>query len=110
VMRKMGETLESYIKILIQILQPEEFHSLHECTIFDDDDKEKIFDTYKSLMITHRELLLAEILNEEKNNISTINYANTELVKIKPEMMKFVTKMQSSWKTQEIKGKARYFG
>ena len=110
IMRKMGETLEYYIKMLIQLLQPEEFHSLHECTIFDDDEKEHVFEIYKNLMITHRELLNAEILNNEKNNIATIQYAHTELKNIKPELYKIASKMQESWKRTETKGKARYFG
>ena len=110
VMRKMGEVLEYYIKTLIQLLQPEEFHSLHECTAFDDDEKEHIFDIYKNLMIAHRELLKAEINNTEKNNIATIKYVHTELKKIKPELFKIVSKMQDSWKKVETKGKARYFG
>ena len=110
VLRRMGEVLEGYIKILIQILQPEEFHSLHECTVFDDPEKERIFELYKNLMITHREILKAEILNDEKNNIATINYVHTELKNLKPEMLKTVTKMQDSWKTKAIKGKERYFG
>jgi Trp operon repressor len=101
---------EYYIKMLIQLLQPEEFHSLHECTIFDDDEKEHVFEIYKNLMITHRELLKAEILNNEKNNIATIQYAHTELKNIKPELYKIASKMQESWKRTETKGKARYFG
>ena len=61
-------------------------------------------------MITHRELLKAEILNNEKNNIATIQYAHTELKNIKPELYKIASKMQESWKRTETKGKARYFG
>ena len=110
ILRRMGEVLEGHIKILIQLLQPEEFHSLHECTVFDDPDKEKIFELYKNLMITHREILKTEILNDEKNNIATINYVHEELKKIKPEMLKIISKMQDSWKTKAVKGKERYFG
>lgn len=110
IMRRMGETLEYYIKILIQLLQPEEFHSLHECTIFDDDEKEHIFDIYKNLMIAHRELLKAEIKNEEKGNIATIQFVHSEMERMKPELYKIVSKMQESWKRTETKGKARYFG
>jgi len=110
IMQRMGETLEGYIKILIQLLQPEEFHSLHECTAFDDTEKEKIFDIYKNLMIAHRELLKAEIKNDEKNNVSTIGYVNSELKRLKPDILVIVNKMQESWNKKLTKGKERYFG
>jgi hypothetical protein len=110
VLRKMGEHLEGYVKILIQILQPEEFHSLHECTVFDDVEKEQIFELYKSLMITHREILKAEIMNDEKNNIATIDFVHSELKNLKPKMLEMIKKMQDSWKSSAKKGKERYFG
>jgi hypothetical protein len=65
---------------------------------------------YKNFMITHREILKAEILNDEKNNVSTINYVHTELTNSKQEMLNIVKKMQDSWKAKTTKGTARYFG
>lgn len=110
VLRSMGETLEEYIKILIQLLQPEEFHSLHECTVFDDNDKAKIFDLYKNLMITHREILKAEIQNDENNNIATINLVDAEMKLLKPQILKIVVKMQSAWRNVDAKGRVGYVG
>ena len=110
VLRKMSEKIEDYIKILIQLLQPEEFHSLHECAIFDDSDKSKIFDLYKNLMITHREALKSEILNQESNTLATIKYVHSELKSLKPKMFDIVQKMQDSWKQTDTIGKVRYFG
>jgi hypothetical protein len=110
ILRRLGDALEGYIKIIIQLLQPEEFHSLHECTAFDDEEKEKLFDLYKDLMIIHREILKAEVENDEDNSIATIAYVHTEMKKIKPDMMKIIQKMQESWKNVTKRGKARYFG
>ena len=78
VLEKIQETLEYYIKILTQILQPEEFFSLQECAAFTELDKESVFDMYKDLMILHREILKSEIGNDEKEMIATINYADSE--------------------------------
>lgn len=110
VLEKMQERLEYYIKILIQILQPEEFHSLHECTVFDDSEKTKIFDMYKNMMILHREIIKSEIRNEDKDMVATINYAHSELKKIKPEMINIIHKMQDSWRRTGTNGRVRYFG
>jgi hypothetical protein len=110
VLEKIQERVEYYIKILIQILQPEEFHSLHECTSFDDADKTKIFDMYKNMMILHREIIKSEIKNEETDIVTTINYAHSELKKLKPEMINILHKMQESWKKTGTNGRVRYFG
>lgn len=110
VLEKIQERLEYYIKIVIQVLQPEEFHSLHECTAFDDPEKTKIFDMYKNMMILHREIVKSEIRNEEKDIVATINYAHSELKKLKPEMINIIHKMQESWKKTGTNGRIRYFG
>jgi hypothetical protein len=110
ILEKMQERLEYYIKIIIQLLQPEEFYSLQECTVFDDSDKTKLFDMYKNMMILHREIIKSEIKNDEKDNIATINYAHSELKKLKSEMITIVDKMQDSWKRPGTNGKLRYFG
>ena len=110
ILEKMQEKVEYYIKILIQIIQPEEFHSLQECTVFDDAEKTKIFEMYKNLMIVHREIIKSEIKNDEKDTIATINYTHFELKKFKPEMINIVHKMQESWKRPGTNGRIRYFG
>jgi hypothetical protein len=110
VLDKMQEKVEYYIKILVQILQPEEFHSLHECVAFDDKEKNDLFDMYKSLMILHREIIKSDIFNEEKDMISTIDYAHAELKGYKKHMMVIVTKLQDSWKKTTAKKNIGYFG
>lgn len=110
VLDKVQERIEYYIKILIQILQPEEFHSLHECTIFDDKEKARIFEMYKRMMILHREVIKAEILNTEDNITSTLIYAHSELINYKPGILELINKMQDSWKKNTVNGRERYFG
>ena len=110
ILEKMIESLEHYIKIVIQIMQPEDYSSLHECTIFDDDEKSKMFITYKDMMILHREILKSLIRNDEKDILTTIAYAHSELKNLKPEILRIVQKMQDSWKETGTKGRMRYFG
>jgi hypothetical protein len=110
ILRKMSETLELYLKMIQQILQPEEFHALHECSVFDDKDKIKLFDLYKSVIIVYREVLKAEIINEEKNTLSTIQLVHEEIRSVKPQMLAIADKMQGSWKRDIKKDNQRYFG
>lgn len=110
ILEKMMEILEQYIKIVIQIMQPEEFFSLHECTIFDDTDKAKMFVTYKDMMILHREMLKSLIKNDEKDIITTITYAHSEINNLKPEIVSIVQKMQDSWKKTGTNSRMKYFG
>lgn len=115
VLHKISEVLELYLKLIQQVLQPEEFHSLHECAVFDDLEKSKLFDLYSRIIILHRELLKAIILNEEKNSISTMKYVHSEVLAVKPMMLDILNKMQHSWKidiNKESKTRAmqHYFG
>ncbi len=113
-MHKMSEVLEFYLKLIQQILQPEEFHAVYECTAFTDSDKSKLFELYKRLIISHRELLKAIVMNDEKNSVSTVQFVHEEIKSVKPQMLDIITKMQSSWKkggnAEVAKGPKQYFG
>jgi hypothetical protein len=114
VLHKLSEVLEFYLKNIQQILQPEEFHALYECNAFSDADKLKLFDLYKRIIITHREILKAEIMNDEKNSLSTIQFVHEEIKAVRPQMLDIVKKMQQSWKTDPNsdmhRGPKQYFG
>jgi len=97
VLHKMSEVLELYIKIIQQILQPEEFHSMYECGAFDDEDKRKLLILYRKIMFIHRDILKSEILNEENNLLSLIPTIHKEIIILKPVIADIVTKMQKVW-------------
>jgi len=114
VLHKMAETLEFYLKIIQQLLQPEEFHSLYEANAFDDTQKSRLMDLYKKMIIVHRGILKAELLNDEKNSIAIIQLSNSEIQKFKPSMIEVIDRMRDSWKTEvkpDVNRKsANYFG
>jgi len=110
VLEKVMEALEYYIKILLQLMQPEDFASLHECAIFSEAEKAKMFTTYTDMMILDREILKSLIKNEETDIITTISYAHSELKILKLEMLKIVQKMQDSWKEKGTSSRMKYFG
>ncbi|MDO8643088.1 MAG: hypothetical protein Q7R76_05940, partial [Candidatus Woesearchaeota archaeon] len=49
---RIGEKMEFCIKLLTSILQPEQnITDLHECKMFSDEQKKKIYSLYKNLMV-----------------------------------------------------------
>lgn len=107
VLHAMIDRVEAYAKIIYPIIQPEEFHSLHECTVFDDSDKQKIFELYKQLMILHRELLKIDIRNDA-SELNSLSKRHEELNSMRPELLRIVDKMQSAWKRDSKKGTVGY--
>jgi len=113
ILHKMSEVLEVYLKTIQQVLQPEEFHSLHECAAFDEAEKSKLFDLYRRIIIAHREILRSMILNDAKDSLLTVQLIHSEILGVKPMMIDIVKKMQHSWKsynTDSIRGPRQYFG
>jgi len=113
ILHKMSETAEFYLKIIQQILQPEEFHSVYECNAFDDNDKQELFELYKKIIIIHRELLKTIIMSDDKTSVSVIQSADGEIRAVKPKMVEIVNKMQQSWKVDSQKDthkSTQYFG
>jgi hypothetical protein len=113
VMHKMSEIIEFYLKLIQQILQPEEFHAVYECNAFNDVDKSKLFELYRRLIIAHRELLKAVVMNDEKNSVIAIQFVHEEIKSVKPQMLEIVNKIQGSWKkgaAEVQKGPKQYFG
>jgi len=110
VLHHMIDRLELYEKIIIQIMQPEEFSALYECAVFSDTEKSQLFELYKRIMITSREILRSIVENEEKDMIATIDYAHTEISSVKPDMLQIIKKMKISWSTIAKKGNLGYFG
>ena len=114
VLHKMSEYLDLYLKIIQQVLQPEEFYSLHEGNAFTDVEKAKLMELYTRIMIVYREVLKAEIINEQASYISTIQLVHEEVLALKPSLLDIVSKLQESWKNtpkpDNNRESARYFG
>ena len=110
VLHHMGDRLEFYEKIIIQIMQPEEFSALYECAAFSETEKSKLFELYKQIMIINREILRSVVESDEKDMIATIEYAHHELLTLKPGILEIIKKMKLSWSTIAKKGNIGYFG
>ncbi|MFA5796546.1 MAG: hypothetical protein WC916_00730 [Candidatus Woesearchaeota archaeon] len=110
VLHRMADRLEFYEKIIIQIMQPEEFSALYECSAFSDTEKSKLFELYKQIMIISREILRSIVENEEKDMIATIDFTHIEISSLKPDMLQIIKKMKVSWSAIAKKGNIGYFG
>ena len=110
IIRKMAEHLELYLKIVQQILQPEEFSALYECAAFDDVEKKKLLELYKTCIVIHRELLKCEIIADDAVTSKCIEKVHSQIQSVKPDMLKIVQKMQDSWGHITKKDVVKYFG
>ena len=111
---KLLEVLESYLKLIQQIVQPEEFYSLYESSAFDDTYKAKVMDLYKRIIVMHRELLKSELLHDKSFYLKTIESTHKLIIEIRPQILEIIDKMQKSWNNDSAKdinkGQTQYFG
>lgn len=110
IIHKIMDRTEFYNKILLDVLQPEDFNAMHECINFTEVEKTKIFELYKELMILNRELLKVLIKNLESEKISAIEESDKKLRNIKPEILNIIEKLQKSWSSSSKKTSVGYFG
>lgn len=110
ILEHQQDLLDIYEDIILQLLQPEKFHSLFESNYFSEREKSEFMEHYKIIMILNREIAKAQIKNDEKDCIATIQYVHEELKKIKPHILKLLTKLGDCWKTDVKKIKQGYFG
>ncbi len=110
--KKIGDKVETFAKILENILQPEnDLSSMYECNAFNDDDKKDVFDIYKRLLYLHRKQNLLELEFEDASGIEFIKQSFSEWKELKKQIEKLMIKMQDSWnKKSEKKGDPGYFG
>lgn len=98
ILKKIIEKIETAIKVLEDILQPEFLHSMYEANAFDEDEKEKIFELYKKLMILHRKSSQLFFDYNETESAKLINEILGEWKTIKTEIRKILKKLEDSWK------------
>ena len=110
--RKISDKLETFIKLLEDVLQPETtVANLHECNFFDEEEKEKIFKLYSKLMRLNRKSLCLGLNPDDKEEAEFISNVFSEWESIKKDVTHVLTKMKESWeKEAEAKENPQYFG
>ena len=113
VIRRIAERLDFYTTLLEEILQPDtaKLYAMHESRVFEEEDKKKMFDFYRKLMILNRRSVEVSLENNDKEEASFINDFMDEWEKIKSELLFYVRKIRDSWKAEtDIKEDVGYLG
>ena len=112
VVKRMGENIEYYVKILDGIMHPEtNTASLYECAIFNENEKKQLFALYKKLMYWHRSAVLVDLNYDEKQSAVYIKEFYKEWLGLKEKITLIIEKLKNNWQ-KEITSKERveYFG
>ena len=110
--KKMNEKIESYANLLEQILNPESgLSSLHESSMFNDEEKKEVLKIYRKLLFNHRKYSYLDITYEEEKTVNYIKELYEEWQTLKISLKKILVKIQNSWnKDKKTKLELSYFG
>ena len=112
IISKMNERLEQTLKILGDIIQPENnLANMYEAEGFSDEEKKNIFDLFKKISYYHKELLINDYEHNEDSAAELINKTFKEWKELKQEFLRILDKVKQYWK-KETKSRLElgYFG
>ena len=113
IVRRISERLDFYTTMLEEILQPDtaKLYAMHESRVFEEEDKMKMFEFYRKLMILSRHSVEISLMSSEKEEASFINGFMSGWGKIKEELLSCVKRMKDSWNAEaETKEDVGYLG
>lgn len=110
--RKIDDKIENFLKILEAILQPDTvLCDMHECRLFNDTEKKKIYDLYKKLRFFDRYSIQIAIDEDDKKTCEFVNDVMKDWNKVKEEMLWISKMLKESWlKDSDIKEELGYMG
>lgn len=112
---KISEKMEFCIKLLANILQPEQnITDLQECKMFNDEQKKKIYLLYKNLMASMRSAGVLSISSTEKEEAAflTAFYAEWSAKNgYREQLKKVLQTLKDSWtKETDVEAELGYMG
>ena len=113
IIRKIGEKLDFYSRVIEEILQPDtsNIYALHESRFFDEKEKKAMYDVYVKIMSLSRHSLEVSLDNDEEKEAELICRFSEEWKDLKAELLKYSRKMKDSWKPwADIKEDLGYMG
>lgn len=113
IIQKMVEKAEFHSMLIENILSPDSanFCSMHECKFFSEEEKEKLFSLYKTLMKYNRRALEVSFTRNEKEEAAFIKDFFNEWDTLKKELLPVVGVMKKSWeKDTSMKEELEYLG
>ncbi len=111
--RKMLEKLIFFSKILETTLYPnvESLSTMYESRFFSEEEKNKISETYRIVMIHSRRFLKADVNPDDKTDARLIKDLSKDWPEIKDKVTQLVNKMEACWNKKDVKIKDLiYFG
>jgi len=110
---KMIEKIETYINLLNDVINPDP-HSLinlQEMNNFKKDEREKMYETFKTLMILFRKHIKLDLLNKEEEDAVFISLSYKEWQEQKEDLLAFLDHLIGNWKTKTVmKQNLEYLG
>jgi len=109
--KKVHDKLNHFSHILEDILNPEHLRSLHESSMFNEEDKKIVLRLYRHMQYHSREFNLLEIKKNEDELKEFIKNSYDGWKKIIPDLKEITTKLKNSWNTdKKTKLELGYFG
>ena len=110
--KKIESKLEEVCGIFYIIFQPDtNIRDLHECHVFTDKEKARLFTLYREIMVLRREASLLSLQSEEKREAVFIKNLYNEWKRMHPEIIAILTRMRDSWKKNtNVKKELGYLG
>lgn len=110
--RKVTEKIILCCRIIESLIYPTQNNiiTITEAKNFSEDQKKRMENIYKKLMIFERESLILDINPSDKEDVDYINNIFKYWNKLKKDMIKIVEIMKHSWIKEERLDKNNYFG
>ena len=105
--KQVGDKVGNVGALVEEVLHPESnLVDLYESRVFDEAEKQKLFELYKRLMVANRTTAELSIENDEKLDAAFIKSFAQEWKKIKPELLKFIRRLRDCWEKDTEEGEA----
>ncbi|MEK6875968.1 MAG: hypothetical protein AABX63_01035 [Nanoarchaeota archaeon] len=113
ILRSISEKLEFYIEVIGSLVHPDgsSISSMYEIRFFTEDEKNGMYNLFKRLMKTDRNVIELVLKNDEKEQVDFLNKFFSDWLNLKKELLKYIEKMKESWEKQStIEEDIGYFG
>lgn len=113
ILKKEISKFDEYLKLLNSIFSPDTSSSasMHECRVFDDDEKKGLYTLFRNLMILTRKCDIIILNYNEHEAAELIKRSANEWNGLKKEITKAMEKLIQSWeKDADIKEEVGYLG
>jgi hypothetical protein len=101
--KNLSDKISSYIDILDPIVHPDSSaNSIYENNFFSEDEKNRIFNLFRKLMVLDKEAGISSLDESDEANAKFIKKFFDTYPEIKRELEKILNKEKESWQKEEI--------